>query len=93
MGATRPYVDRAMTDTDRADRAAAQAVAQWSLQPAVLLRRGMNSLYVCGPVVLRVGNATAAPVLGHDVATVMRNHGVPTVSPIDGLAGVFRASR
>jgi hypothetical protein len=89
VAAGRPYVDRAMTNDAIADRAAAHAVELWGLRPPVLLRRGMNALYVCGPIVLRVGNATAAPHLGHDVASVMRAHGVPTVAPIDGLAGAF----
>lgn len=89
MGSTRPYVDQPMTDIDLADRAVADAVRRWDLEPAVLLRRGMNSLYRSGSVVVRVGNATAAPALGHDVATVMRAHGVATVSPVDGLADVF----
>jgi hypothetical protein len=78
-----------MTDDAAADRVAAQAVELWGLRSPVLLRRGMNALYACGTVVLRVGNTTAAPHLGHDVASVMRAHGVPTVVPIDGLAGVF----
>ena len=89
MGAARPYVDTAMTDTDLADRAVTEAVARWGLESAVLLRRGMNSLYRCGSVVVRVGNATAGPSLGHAVAAVMRAHGVATVSPMPGLVDVF----
>jgi len=55
----------------------------------VLLRRGMNALYSCGEIVLRVGHTTAAAHLAHDLVHVMERRGVPTVTPIAGLAGEF----
>ena len=78
-----------MTEIDAADMAATHAAAAWALEPAVLIRRGMNALYTCGDVVLRVGHATAPAHLAHQLVAVMRSHGVATVSPIDGLAGEF----
>jgi aminoglycoside phosphotransferase (APT) family kinase protein len=86
MSADRPFVDRPMSDGEVAGRAAAHAVQTWGLQTASLLRTGMNALYACGDVVLRVGHATASAHLGQDLVAVMQAHGVPTVAPIVGLA-------
>ncbi len=85
----RPFVDRPMVDTDTADRAAASAAQVWALDDPKSLRRGMNALYACGQVVLRVGHTTAPAHLAHDLVTVLLAHGVPTAVPIDGLAGSF----
>ena len=85
----RPFVDRPMTDVDVADLAASHAAEAWGLESALLIRRGMNALYACGDVVLRVGHATAPAHLAHDLVGVMRSHGVPTVLPISGRAGEF----
>jgi hypothetical protein len=85
----RPYVDRPMGDDAAADRAAARAVDAWGLDRAVLMRRGMNALYVCGEVVLRIGHTTAPAHLAHDLVEVMRSHGVYTVAPVIGLAADF----
>ena len=88
--ADRPYVDRPVTDLERAERAATTAAAAWDLAPPRLLRRGMNALFTCGgATVLRVGNATAAPELGQRLARTLLEHGVPTTEPVDRLAGVF----
>ncbi len=89
MRAERPYVDRPITDLDRAALAARAAAQVWGLPAPNLMRRGMNALFECGSVVLRVGNATAAPSLSHELVAMLIEHGVPTVRPIDGLAGSF----
>ena len=86
MPADRPFVDRAMSEDHLADQAVAHAVEAWGLPPASLLRTGMNALYACGDVVLRVGHSTAPAHLAHDLADVMQAHGVPTVTPLTGLA-------
>ena len=78
-----------MADVAAADRAAARAADVWGLERAVLMRRGMNALYACGGVVLRVGCTTAPAHLAHDLAELMRAHGVHTVAPIVGLADEF----
>jgi aminoglycoside phosphotransferase len=83
--ADRPYVDRAVVD-----RPAAQAVAEgladrWDLGPVRLLRHGMNSLFAAGPVVLRVGRATAPASAAHELAGWLLGSGIPTVLPVDGL--------
>ncbi|HEY5663506.1 MAG TPA: aminoglycoside phosphotransferase family protein [Ilumatobacter sp.] len=87
--ARRPFVDRALTDLALADRAAEAAADRWGLPRPHRLRVGMNALYGCGGTVLRVGHATAPAELAHRLAEVMIEHGVATVSPVDGLAGTF----
>ncbi|MEJ7799680.1 MAG: aminoglycoside phosphotransferase family protein [Ilumatobacter sp.] len=73
------------------DHAAAYGVAcaaadRWALDPPELLRHGMNAIYACGDVVLRVGRASAPATASHDLVTVLIAHGVPTVPPVPGLA-------
>ena len=46
----------------------------------------MNSLYLCGDVVLRVGAATAPAVLSHRLVSWLLSCGVPTLHPVEGLA-------
>ncbi len=89
MEADRPYVDRPVTDLDAAARAARQAAEAWGLTAPNLMRSGMNALFECGSVVLRVGNATAAASLSHDLVTMLLEQGLPTVPPVSGLAGTF----
>jgi hypothetical protein len=89
MPATRPFVDRPMTDAELADRAAAAAAAAWALPPPTVLRRGMNALYTSGGVVLRVGWATADPVLAHELAQRLASHGIATAMPYVGAVGWF----
>lgn len=86
MQAARPFVDRPVAHLPRAERAAAVAAERWRLRPPTLLRRGMNALFTCGDVVLRVGNATAHPSLAHELVGELADHGVPVVPPVSGLA-------
>jgi Ser/Thr protein kinase RdoA (MazF antagonist) len=51
------------------------------------MRVGMNAIYACGDVVLRVGHATAPAAASHAVAGVLLARGIPVVAPIDGCAG------
>lgn len=81
----RPFVDRPVPDRERAAATAAAAAADWGLDEPRLLRHGMNSLYRCGDVVLRVGAATAPAATAHDLATRLLDHGIATVPPVEGL--------
>lgn len=86
----RPLVDRPFVDRPVVDRAAAAAVAHdraaaWRLDEPIVLRHGMNALYRCGEVVLRVGRATAPATASHDVVRWLRGHGIATVEPLEGL--------
>lgn len=89
MPVERPFVDRPVSDLDRATGAARAAASAWRLPAPSLVRRGMNALYVCDRVVLRVGSATAAPALAHELVRMLAAHGVATVRPADGWAASF----
>lgn len=82
----RPYVDRGVVDHAGAFAVACTAAELWELAPPELLRHGMNAIYACGEVVLRVGRATAPAAASHDLVTALIGHGVPTVPPVPGLA-------
>ena len=82
----RPFVDRPMPDRSEGSAVAAAWADTWSLPAPSLLRHGMNSLYLCGDVVLRVGAATAPAVLSHRLVSWLLSCGVPTLHPIEGLA-------
>lgn len=84
--AERPYVDRPVPDRAAAFAAAAAWAGIWGVDAPRLLRHGMNSLYVCGDVVLRVGAATAPAQVSHHLVRWLLASGVPTLHPIEGLA-------
>ena len=85
MTPTRPYVDRPVPDRPAGADAARAAAAAWDLPAPELLRHGMNSLYRCGRIVLRVGAATASAAVSHALARWLIDSGVDTVPPVDGL--------
>ena len=82
----RPYVDRRVVDLDAADAVAIAAAADWDLAHPELLRRGMNAIYACDEVVLRVGRASAPAASSHALASMLLGAGVPTTRPIESLA-------
>jgi aminoglycoside phosphotransferase (APT) family kinase protein len=84
--AVRPYVDRPVTDRDRAASVAADAAASWGLPEPRFLRLGMNALFACGDVVLRVGSSTAPAAAAHALVSWLLDHDIPTVRPVEGLA-------
>lgn len=84
MIADRPYVDRPVPDRVAADRVAAEQAAEWQLPAPRLLRHGMNSLYLAGATVIRVGAATAPAETSHRLAHWLIGHGIPTIEPSDG---------
>lgn len=85
MNATRPYVDRPVPDRDLAASAAAASASLWGLPEPRFLRVGMNALFACGDVVLRVGAATAPAAASHALVDWLLSHGIPTVRPAPGL--------
>ena len=72
----RPYVDEPVTDVDGAARAATDAARRWGLDAPVLMRRGMNAIFRCSDVVLRVSTPTAPAVVSLELAAVLADHGV-----------------
>lgn len=85
MRAGRPFVDQRVVDLDRALGVATTASIRWDLPRPELLRHGMNAIYACGDVVVRVGRATSPASSAHELTVVLRSAGVPVVPPIDGL--------
>ena len=80
-----PYVDRPVVDRDAAARVARTQASAWRLDEPVVLRHGMNALYRCGPVVLRVGRATGPAAASHALVRWLLDHDIPTVEPVDDL--------
>jgi hypothetical protein len=85
MTASRPYVDQPVVDRDATARIAASQAGAWGLGAPRPLRHGMNSLYVAGGVVIRVGAATAPAAASHALVGWLLDAGIPTVPPIAGL--------
>ena len=86
MTVGRPFVDQRVEDLDRAGEAAAAVARTWDLPEPTLLRRGMNGIYACGDVVVRVGRATAPAGSSHRLAEVMVEHAIPVARPVRGAA-------
>jgi len=86
MTVERPYVDQRIEHLERAEQAAVAAAKEWNLPHPELLRHGMNAIYGCGDVVIRVGRATGSAESSHELARVLADHGVPVVTPIAGAA-------
>lgn len=85
MPADHPYVDRPLTDLASATAVATEQARRWGLPAPTLIRRGMNALFAAGEVVLRVGHATGPAAAAHELVSVLRAHGIPTVEPVAGL--------
>ena len=77
----RPYVDRPIADGVAAARAARQAAAQWGLSEPETLRVGMNAIFRCGDVVLRVSQPTAPAHVSIELARLLESHGVKVLLP------------
>ena len=93
MTALRAYVDRPVTDSDAATRAATTAAQTWQLDSPELLRIGMNAIFVAGPVVLRVSAPNAPAEVSLELAQFWHDHGVTVpravrddVLVVDGLS-------
>lgn len=93
MTASRPFVDRAVGDPAGADAFAALAAARLGLDTPERVRIGMNALYRCGDVMLRVGRPTVGAHAGLALARWLRASGIAVPEPAgdevvesDGLA-------
>lgn len=78
---TRPYVDTRVSDLVAAGGVATAAAGQWELEQPVLLRSGMNAIYRCGDVVLRVAKPSVSAAVSLELASVLAEAGVPVVEP------------
>ena len=78
---SRPYVDRPISDGVAAARAARIAATRWGLGEPETLRVGMNAIFRCGDVVLRVSQPTAPAQVSLDLAQLLAAHGVNVLLP------------
>ncbi len=89
MHAERPFVDTPPGSADATLQAAISAATELGLPAPQALRSGMNALYTCGDVIVRVGH-TNAPA---EVAVVLAHHlaaaGIPVPVPASDRAVVF----
>ncbi|MFK7916801.1 MAG: phosphotransferase [Ilumatobacter sp.] len=72
----RPYVDRRVDDHVGASEAAVQASKQWGLVAPELVRHGMNAIFRCGDVVLRVATPSAPAEVSLELAALLRSRGI-----------------
>ena len=89
----RAYVDRPITDSVAADRAAGTAAKLWGLAAPEPVRMGMNAIFASGSVVLRVSAPNAPAEVSLDLARFWDDHGVTVpraarddVVVVDGLS-------
>lgn len=93
MIAARPFVDRPVGPVGEADAFAAHAARQLGLVPPDRIRVGMNALYRCGDVMLRVGRPSVPAGAALTLARRLLDLGVAVAEPAgdevvesDGLA-------
>lgn len=82
--AERPYVDRPVGDVGVADAFAADAARELGLARPVRMRVGMNALYACDDVVLRVGRPSADGCLAIELAERLSDLGIVVPRPAAG---------
>jgi hypothetical protein len=80
-----PFVAEPVGDLDAAARVARAAATHWGLGEPMLLREGMNALFVAGDVVLRVGRTTVDPACAKGLHRVLAAHGVAVARQLDSL--------
>jgi hypothetical protein len=78
----RPYVDRPVGDIDTADSFATSAARELGLAPPERMRVGMNALYACGDVVLRVGRPSTRAELAIELAERLAELGIAVPCPM-----------
>lgn len=81
MAADRPFVDAPVGDPHVAQQVAIAAASEFDLGEPTLMRVGMNALFRCHDVVLRVGRPSADPALGVALARRLLELGIPVVRP------------
>ena len=77
---TRAYVDRRVSDLAGASRAAQVAADHWRLSDPILLRQGMNAIFRCDDVVIRVSTPNAPAIASVELAALLAEEGVRTAS-------------
>jgi Ser/Thr protein kinase RdoA (MazF antagonist) len=80
--ATRAFVDRPVTDVDRARTAASAGAQHWGIDPPALIRTGMNAIFRSGAVVLRVSAPTAPAHASLELARCLADRGLRVTQPV-----------
>jgi hypothetical protein len=84
MLADRPFVDRPVADLVAAKRLAERVAFDSDLPSPALLKVGMNAIYRCGDVVLRVSHLNGPADSAYALADVLRSDGVAVARPAAG---------
>jgi aminoglycoside phosphotransferase (APT) family kinase protein len=79
------YVDRRVVDLVAARAAAEVAATQLGLPEPELIRHGMNAIYRCSDVVLRVATPNAPAGLSIEFAVMLDRAGIPVAAPASDL--------
>lgn len=77
----RPFVDRPAGPPAVTEPVALAAARHWGLARPVLVRTGMNAIYVADDVVIRVGATTAPPSSALALAGVLQERGLAVPAP------------
>jgi len=77
----RAFVDQRVDDVDAAAAVADVAAETWGLARPVLLRHGMNVIFRCREVVIRVASPSVDASCSIDLAVALAEHGIPVVAP------------
>ena len=78
----RAYVDQRVDNVVRATAAATSAVEHWGFSDPEVLRCGMNAIYRCGDVVLRVATPTAPALVSIELAQMLAGEGLRVPRPV-----------
>ena len=83
MPAERPFVDRPPADPAAATLLAARVAADERLAQPVLLNLGMNAIYRCGDLVLRIAHLNGPAASAYALADVLLDAGVRVPRPAE----------
>jgi len=78
----RAFVDHPVTDIVAAEQAARAATAAWHLPEPVLRRAGMNVIFTCGEVVLRVSAPSTDASASIELARFLHDQGLRVPSSV-----------
>lgn len=79
MSATRAFVDQRVDDVEAAAAVADVAAETWGLTRPVLLRHGMNVIFRCRDVVIRVARPSVHASCSIELAATLAAHDIPVV--------------
>lgn len=86
----RAYVDQRVNDVVGATAAAVSAAQSWGLSSPNVLRCGMNAIFQCGDVVLRVATPTAPASVSIQLAEMLAGEGLRVPRPVRSEALMIR---